>query len=105
MSSKNCSSCLFFSPHIYYRNMGFCAKKRELVVNLDEGRSCPYYEEEEYENALSALREKGWVYCLSCGETITEENELFQHMKLKGHAIAGNIFIDDSILEESYSAD
>ncbi|NAY89144.1 MAG: hypothetical protein GU347_00230 [Desulfurococcales archaeon] len=49
------------------------------------------------------LKERGWLYCLTCKKTIVDEEELEKHFMK--HIIIGEILIDDAVSEEAHAGD
>jgi len=84
--------------------MGFCTKRGIMIWGAEEGKGCSAFHEKTEEFILDSLREKGWVYCSECMETLTEEPEVADHMRM-GHRIFAEVFSDDSISEEAHAGD
>lgn len=84
--------------------MGYCSKKEEIITALEYGKDCNSFEKRTNESLISLLEKKGWVYCVGCSETLVSTEELIAHLDQK-HLVFEGVFVDDSIIEESYAGD
>lgn len=101
---RECLQCAYFKPHIYYPYLGLCMAKREIVSSAEEVRACPSFESESLHRLREALALRGWVYCVSCGKTLTTTEELEEHGR-RGHTISDDVLVDDVVAEEAPSGD
>ncbi|MCI4396274.1 MAG: hypothetical protein JHC28_01775 [Thermoprotei archaeon] len=65
--------------------------------------ACDRFKEPSLSELKNLLKERGWLYCLTCKKTIVDEEELEKHFMK--HIIIGEILIDDAVFEEAHAGD
>ncbi len=102
-SSRNsgCSSCVFFKVHDLFDYIGYCTIKDELIVGGESG--CPHYKPVDKSQLVELLRERGWIYCVTCKKPIYSEEELDEY--LEKYRVNVDFFNDTVAAEESPAAD
>ncbi len=99
MGEKGCEKCQYFIKHDYYDFIGLCVRKDKF---LTEKKECNGQEKIKEEEMKEVLKERGWVYCISCDEPIFSIEELEDH---SGDRIVEDRLSDDVAAEDSPAAD
>ncbi|MFP4000447.1 MAG: hypothetical protein ACLFU5_00910 [Thermoplasmata archaeon] len=76
-----------------------CINKDRLITKKE---ICPGQKDIDRERLKEILKEKGWIYCITCNEPIFSLDELEDHKK--GRLIEKR-FSDDVAAEDSPTAD
>lgn len=101
-SSRVCSRCIFFRPHIYFPYIGYCLIKQG-VATYEEPAICSSFKPSSIDEMKNILREQGWLYCVNCRKILRDEKELEEH--LKQHIISPGVLIDEAVAEEAHTGD
>jgi hypothetical protein len=96
----SCIRCTHCIPHDTVQHISFCDRKKELVVYSE--KKCENFEKVDMEEMKKSLRERGWVYCLSCSRPVFLFEDLNDHI---GDIIVQETFSDDVASEDNSSAD
>ncbi len=96
----SCTRCVHCVPHDTVRHMSFCDRKKELVVYGK--KKCQSFEIVDMEEVKKTLKERGWVYCLSCSRPVFLFEDLNDHI---GDIIVQETFSDNVASEDNASAD
>ncbi len=99
MVEKGCEECDYFVKHDSYDFIGFCINEDRLITKKER---CPGQKDIDIERLKEILREKGWIYCITCGEPIFSLEELEEHKKGR---LVEDRFSDDVASEDSPAAD
>ncbi len=92
---KKCYSCVYFSVHPIYTNLGFCNVHKKLV---GKDYYCESFKQINVEDLKAAIKERGWVYCSDCKRPIFNFEELDLHLRSNHHVTIS--FMHDVVAKE-----
>ncbi|MFP4608918.1 MAG: hypothetical protein ACLFNY_05000 [Candidatus Aenigmatarchaeota archaeon] len=96
---KGCEECDYFVKHDSYDFMGICVNKDKVVTKKV---TCPGQKDIDRKRLREILKEKGWIYCITCGEPIFSLDGLKEHKKGR---LVEERFSDEVAAEDSPAAD
>jgi thioredoxin-related protein len=99
MSRKSCIHCIYFKPNVHYPYLGLCVLKIEQGSTVETVEVCENFKEASLDELKQTLKSQGWLYCITCRKTITDEEELESHVK--NHVVVSGVVIDEAISEEA----
>ncbi len=99
MGEEGCEECQYFIKHDFYDFIGLCVQKDKLVTKKERCEGQEKVNEEEIEDVL---KERGWVYCISCDEPIFSVEELEDHSEDR---VVEDRLSDDVASEDTPAAD
>ncbi len=99
MVEKGCEDCDYFVKHDSYDFFGLCLDEDRLITKKER---CRNQKDIDIERIEEILKEKGWIYCISCGEPIFTLDELDDHKKGR---LASEKYTDEVASEDSPAAD
>jgi hypothetical protein len=101
LSSKGkefyCTKCARYILHDTYYFLGYCSSKEQIIPH-SEG-ACEHFEAIDL---AKALKENGWLYCVTCRKPVYSIEELRDHV---GDILAFQVYNDEVASEESPSGD
>lgn len=100
MAEEVCRNCLHYQPHVFFPYIGYCSTNERSV---HENETCGRFKRVSLDELLSALDTRGGVYCVTCGATIVDRDQLESHPK--AHRVVTGMVIDEAIAEEAKAAD
>ncbi len=103
MNEKKCFHCIYFKPNIYFPYIGLCRVREEVESAEKLVEKCDKFRESSIHELREVLRRQGWLYCITCRETIVDESELEKHVK--EHIVVEGVVIDEAVVEEAPSGD
>ncbi|MGQ9781845.1 MAG: hypothetical protein ACUVQ8_06320 [Nitrososphaeria archaeon] len=92
-----CTKCARYVSHDIFICLGYCREKDQIVPLAED--VCDKFEAVDIERAI---KEKGWIHCLTCKMPVYSVESLEGHI---GHVLAAEIYGDGVASEEAPSAD
>ncbi len=92
-----CPKCARYISHDVFTYLGYCSERDQIVPAAED--TCERFESVDVEKAI---REKGWINCLTCRTPIYSVKALEGHI---GHMLAAEVYGDSVASEEAPSAD
>ncbi len=80
MGEKGCEDCDYFVKHDSYDFIGLCLDEDRLITKKEK---CKGQKDIDIKKIKEILEDRGWIYCISCGEPIFSIEEIENHKKGK----------------------